>query len=150
MTTNTTDRTAAVTDVECVRKRRRTRTLAVLAAAGATFTVWTIAVPLAGVDLVADTGSGPATVTPIAVVLTTIVAGLAGWGLLALLERSNPRAATTWTRIAGIFLLISLLGPLGSAVGAGATVALLAMHLAAGAVLIPLLARSSGHGGRRS
>ena len=39
MTTNTTDRTAAVTDVECVRKRRRTRTLAVLAAAGATFTV---------------------------------------------------------------------------------------------------------------
>jgi hypothetical protein len=39
--------------------------------------------------------------------------------------------------------VISLAGPIGSAVGAGATTALVAMHLVAGAVLIPLMARSS-------
>lgn len=127
----------------CARTRRRTRTLAVLAATAATFTVWTIADPLAGVDLIADTGSGPTTVTPIAVVLMTLVAGLAAWALLAVLERLTPRAATIWTWIAGAVLLISLLGPVGSAVGAGSTVTLVVMHLVTGAILIPLMARSS-------
>jgi len=143
MTSTITGRTPAMTAAECARKRRRTRALAVLAAAGATFTVWAIAHPLAGADLVVDTGSGLTTVTPAAVVLVTVVVGLAAWGLLALLERFTRRPAAVWTWIAGAVLLISLLGPIGSAVGAGATAALVAMHLATGAVLIPLMARSS-------
>jgi hypothetical protein len=132
-----------MTSAECARKRRRTRALAVVAAAGASFTVWAIAHPLAGADLIVDTGSGRTTVTPAAVVLVTIVVGLAAWGLLAVLERFTRRAATVWTWIAGAVLLISLLGPFGSAVGAGTTATLVAMHLATGAVLIPLMARSS-------
>jgi hypothetical protein len=143
MTTTTTGRTGAVTAAECVRARRRTRALAIVAAAGATFTGWTIAHQLAGVDLIVDTGSGPATVTPAAVALATVVAGLAAWGLLALVERRTQRAAAVWSGIVSTLLLISLLGPIGSAVGAAATAALVAMHLAAGAVLIPIMARSS-------
>jgi hypothetical protein len=135
--------TTAITAPECVRTRRRTRALAIVAATGATFTVWAVAHPLAGADLIVDTGSGRTTVTPAAVVLTTVVAGLAAWGLLALIERSTRRAATIWSWIAGAVLVISLLGPIGSAIGGGATAALVAMHLAAGAVLIPVLARSS-------
>ena len=142
-TTTTTSRTPAVTAAECARQRRRTRALAIVAAAGATFTVWTIAHSVAGADLVVDTGSGPTTVTLTAVVLVTVVAGLAAWGLLALIERFTRRAAVIWSWIAGAVLLISLLGPIGSAVGAGATAALVAMHLVTGAVLIPLMARSS-------
>ena len=135
--------TTAVTAAECARIRRRTRALAVVAAAGAAFTVWTVAHPVAGADLVVDTVSGPTTVTPTAVVLATVVAGLAAWALLALIERLIRRAAAVWSWIAGAVLLISLLGPVGSAVGAGASAALVAMHLATGAALIPIMARSS-------
>lgn len=141
--TITTDRAPVLPAPRCTRQRRRTRALTVVAAAAATFTVWSIAHPLAGADLIIKSGAGPTTVTPIAVVLVTVLAGLAAWGLLALLERFTQRAATIWSWIAGAVLAISLLGPIGSAVGTGATVALLAMHLAAGAVLIPLMVRSS-------
>ena len=127
------------TTVACVRKRRRTRALAIVAAAAATFAIWSIAGP----DLIVETGSGRTTVSPVAVVLVPIVAGLAAWGLLARLERSARRPATTWSRIAGAVLLVSLLGPIGSAVGAGTTIALVAMHLVTGAILIPLMAGSS-------
>lgn len=140
MTTTTVGRIPAA---ECVQRRRRTRALTIVAATAATFTVWSVAHPIAGADLIVDTGSGRTTVTPAAVVLVTIVVGLAAWGLLALLERFTKRAATLWSWIAGTVLVISLSGPVGSAVGGGATAALVAMHLAAGAVLIPLLARSS-------
>ena len=129
---------------ECVRKRRRTRALAVVAAAAATFVVWTVAVPIAGVDLVVDSGSGSTTVTPVAVVLVTVLAGLAAWGLLALLERFTRRGTTIWSWTAAAVLLVSLLGPIGSADGGGATAALLAMHLVTGAVLIPIMAVRRG------
>jgi hypothetical protein len=138
MTTNT-----ITTTTNCVQKRRRTRALTIVAAAGATFTVWTIAHSFAGADLVVNTASSPTTVTPAAVAIVTVIAGLAAWGLLALLERFTAKAASIWSGIGAAVLLISLLGPIGSAVGAAATVALLAMHLVVGAVLIPLMARSS-------
>jgi hypothetical protein len=126
-----------------VMDRVRSRVLAIGAAAAATFTVWTVAAGVCGVDLVVDTGSGHTVVTPSAVVLSTVVAGLAGWALLALVERLARRPAAVWSGIAGAVLLISLLGPLGSAVGAGATAALIAMHLVAGAALIPIMSRST-------
>jgi len=135
--------TTTMTAAECVRKRRWTRALAIVAAAGATFTVWTVADPLAGAALVVDSGSGHTTVTPTAVVLTTVLAGLAAWALLALVEHFTRRAAVVWSWVAGAVLSISLLGPIGSAVGGDAAVALVAMHLATGAVLIPIMARSS-------
>jgi hypothetical protein len=139
----TTERIPARTAAQCARTRRRTRALAVVAAAAATFTVWTIARPVAGTDLLVDTGAGPTTVTPTAVVLSTLVAGLAAWAVLALAERVLRRAAEVWSWIAGAVLAVSLLGPIGSAVGGGTTVALVAMHVAAGATLIPIMARSS-------
>jgi hypothetical protein len=40
-------------------------------------------------------------------------------------------------------LALSLMGPLGAGVGTAATVTLAGMHVAAAAVLIPLLARSA-------
>jgi len=129
---------------ECVRKRRRTRALAIVAAAAATFVVWTVAVPIADVDLVVDSGSGPNTVGPVAVVLVTVLAGLAAWGLLALLERFTRRGTTIWSWTAAAVLLVSLLGPIGSAEGGGATAALLTMHVVTGAVLIPIMAVRRG------
>ncbi|MEH0845411.1 DUF6069 family protein [Micromonospora sp. CPCC 205711] len=122
--------------------RRRDRALAVLAATVAALVVWVVAVPLAGVDLVARSGAADRRVGPGAVVVTTVVAGLAGWALLALLERLTGRARVVWTGIAVAVLLVSLLGPLTGGVGAPATVTLLVLHLAAG-LLIPGLRRTA-------
>ncbi|MFI2713366.1 DUF6069 family protein [Micromonospora sp. NPDC018662] len=123
--------------------RRRDRLLTVLAATVATLLGWIVAVPLAGVELVARSGDVEQRVTPLAVAVSTLLAGLAGWALLALLERFTGRARAVWTVVAVLVLLLSLLGPLGGGVGRAATVTLVVLHLLAGAVLVPGLRRTA-------
>lgn len=123
--------------------RRGARLLAVLAATVATLVVWAVADPLIGVELAVRGGGGDQRITPVAVALATVVAGLAGWALLALLERFTNRPRPVWTAVALGVLVLSLLGPLGGGVGTAAKVALVLMHLAAAAVLIPLLRRTA-------
>lgn len=123
--------------------RRRARLLTVLAATVATLLGWVVAVPLAGVELTARTGSDVQRVTPVAVAVSTLLAGLSGWALLALLERLTARARTVWTVVAGLVLLVSLLGPLSGGVGGAATLTLVAFHLVAGTVLIIGLRRAA-------
>lgn len=123
---------------------RRTRALAVAAATVAALTVWTIARPLAGAALTVNTGSGTQHVGPAAVVIASIVIGLAGWALLATLEKLTPRTArTAWTVTALAVLLLSLTAPITSGITAGTATTLASMHVAVAAVLIPLLTRSA-------
>jgi hypothetical protein len=126
------------------RTLRQTRVTAVLGAAAATLTVWAAAGPLAGIDLTVRMGPDqPVQQVGPVVALVTATAGLAGWALLALLERLTPRRArTAWTVVAAVALLLSLTGPL-AATTAGARTALVGMHLAAAAVLVPVLTRSA-------
>ena len=119
---------------------RRTRPLAVLGAAAAALTVWAVAGPLAGVDLRVRFGSATVQhVGPATVAIVSILAGLAAWALLAALERFTPRARAVWTAIALAALALSLAGPLSSGTTTATKVALAGMHLAAAAVLIPML-----------
>jgi len=126
------------------RATRRTRALAVIGAAAATLAIWAVADPLVGVDLTVRTGVGASArqVGPAAVAFVSVLAGLAGWALLAVLERVTARARPVWIVIALVVLLLSFAGPLGT-VTTAAKVALAGMHLAAAAVLIPALARST-------
>lgn len=127
------------------RPRPRTRVRAVIVAGAvlAALTVWAVASPLLGVELrAAPDGGDPMTVGPPAVVTSSLLAASAGWALLALLERVTARAGRVWSVIAVAVLLASLAGP-PAGVSAGATAALTAMHLAVGAVLIPLLPRAA-------
>jgi len=87
------------------------------------------------------------------VVLTALLAGLAGWGALALLERWPARVrrpVTVWRVLAVAMLLLSF-GPLMSAGMEPTTRAVLAaMHIAVAVVLIPGLPgrpRSAGPAG---
>lgn len=128
-------------------RTRRTRLLALVGAAAAALAVWALADPLAGVDLTVSTGGGTQEIGSGTVVLVSLLAGLAGWALLDLLERFTAHAREIWTATALVVLVVSLLGPLGAAASAAATVALAGMHLAVGAVLIPLLARSASFPG---
>jgi Family of unknown function (DUF6069) len=127
---------------------RRARALAVVAAALAALAVWLVTDPLLGIDLVGTTRPGSEelmSITPALIAGTSLVVALAGWALLALLERFTARARTIWTTIAVVLTLLSLAGPLSvlASTSAANALALALMHLAVAAVVIPMLAGTS-------
>lgn len=111
------------------------RLLTVAAAALSGVAVWTLAVPVAGVDLTVDNGSGVQEVGAAQTAIAGLVAGLAAWAFMALLERFTRRPKPIWTVVAAVMLALSLTGPL-SATTASAGATLAALHVAVGAVLI--------------
>ncbi|GLY81434.1 DUF6069 family protein [Actinoallomurus iriomotensis] len=115
--------------------------ITVLGAPAVALAVWALAVPLAGTTLTVRSGGGEQTVGPVAVAVASLLAGLAGWALLAVLERSAARPGRTWTIIALAVLALSLTGPLGGAAGAAAALVLVLLHLAVAAVLVTGLVR---------
>jgi hypothetical protein len=119
----------------CAHPRLRVLINTVSAAAG----MWVVATYIGGVDLAVRQGSGVMQVGLVDVVLATLVAAAAGWGLLALLERRTPRARSIWTAVALVVAVVSLLGPLGGET-AEATTALSVMHAIVAAILITGLA----------
>lgn len=120
-----------------LRGHARLRT--VINATLATLGIWFVAHVIGGVDLTTPQGE----VGPIAVALTTLLVGFAGWGLLALLERRTARAWTIWRTIAIVVLVVSLLGPVGAETGSGRIV-LSVMHAFTAAILITGFARTVG------
>lgn len=111
------------------------RTLTVLGAPVTALVVWVLAVPVAGTTLSVRAGDGTQTVGVVLVVVAGLLAGLAGWALLAVLERLTSRPRRIWTIVAVTVWVLSFLGPLGSAIGTPATLVLLLMHLTVGATL---------------
>jgi hypothetical protein len=126
---------------------RRARAPAVIAATLAALAVWLITDPLLGIDLTGTTRPGSQQLQPITPALVagaSLAVALAGWALLALLERFTARARTIWTAVALLVALLSLAGPLSILASTEANVLALAlMHLAVAAVLIPILAGTS-------
>ncbi len=125
----------------------RVRVAAVTAAAAAALVAWVVIEPIFGVELRAP-AFGEATETSdvgaVQVLLASLGGSLAGWAFLSLLERLTASAAKIWIVAATAALLLSLGGPLsGSDVGTGNRIALIALHLVVGAVLIPTLYRSA-------
>ncbi len=110
-----------------------------LLAAAAGVVVWGAGTAL-GVEAVVQGATGDMRVGPVAVIVTALLVGLAGWGVRALLRRvGTPRAGRTagertWMVTCAVVLLVSLLGPLGAA-SASATVLLAALHVTVGAVV---------------
>jgi hypothetical protein len=136
--TNHTEHTgsAGTTDKTNSTARRTRRAITVAAAAAGALLLWTVADPWGGIDITVRQGGADQHVGPVAVVVTALIAGLAAWGLLALLERTVRRSTRVFRIIASIVLLLSLAGPLGSGVGLSSRMTLLAMHLTVGTALI--------------
>lgn len=127
--------------------RRGSRALGVAAAIAAALILWLIAHPLLGVDMKITLSGGTQTmhIGWLSVLIFSGASSLVAWGLVAMLERFTPDARAIWTKIAAVTLLLSFAGPLfgaGSA-NAGTKGALILMHLAVAAVLIPVLASTS-------
>jgi Family of unknown function (DUF6069) len=122
----------------------RTRVLGVAGAVFSAVAVWAIAVPLLGTHLLIRFGTGMAQSVGLEYVVgASLVASLAGWGLLALMERRTARARTIWTGVAVVVLVASLSLPLTAGTTTSARVALALTHIAVAAVLIPALRRGS-------
>jgi peptidoglycan/LPS O-acetylase OafA/YrhL len=122
----------------------RTRALSVGGAIVAAVAVWVVAVPLLGLHLVIRFGSGaPQTIAVGFVVGTTLIASLAAWGLLALLERRTARARSIWTLVAVAVLIVSLALPLSAGTTTTSKIVLAIMHVVVAAVLIPGLRAGS-------
>ena len=101
-------------------------------------------VPLLGVHLTFRFGAGHSqTITVGQVVGVSLAASLAGWLLLALLERRTTHARLRWTTIALVALAASLALPLAAATTTSAAVALVVMHLTVGTAVIPAMARTA-------
>lgn len=124
---------------------RRARAVAMLVATGATLAVWAVA-RLLGIGLTVRLvpSSPQLPVGPSVVVIVSVLAGAAGWLVLAGLERLTARARWLWLGLALLALAVSLAGPLGAGTTTGARLSLATMHVLAAAILIPAYVRTSG------
>jgi Family of unknown function (DUF6069) len=109
------------------------RSAAVVAAAMAVaLAIWALA-RLLDVELTVGKGADASQVSAADVLVTALMAGLAAWGVQALLARRG--AARWWPFVGSTALAVSVAGPSWLADGLAAVV-LIAMHVAVGAVLI--------------
>ncbi|MFJ8858854.1 DUF6069 family protein [Streptomyces sp. NPDC102451] len=100
--------------------------------------VWLAADPLLGHRLRITDGEQTLDVGALPVALVALLASLAGWGVLAALERLGVRRArAVWTGVALAVLALSFLPLTGEGMDGGTRAALALMHLVVAAVLIP-------------
>jgi hypothetical protein len=115
------------------------RPAAVLAAVAGALAGWVIANPVSGIALTVTMNEEQTTVGPLDAGGIALPAGLAAWGVLALMERAGEHVRRRWTTLALTVLLLSLAGPLTAAETTEATLAVLGLHGLVGAILIPSL-----------
>ena len=112
------------------RTRRRIGT--VVLAPGAALVTWAF-IRLTGIDLVVSTGDG--TVGPVDVFAAGLVAALAAWVVVWLLERHSRHPGLWWPFVGSTALAVSIIGPTWLADGASA-VALIMLHIVTAVVVI--------------
>ena len=126
---------------------RNRRPIAIVAAVVAAAAGWVLIEGIGGVDLHAPAFDGATTTQDIglgSVVLTSLVASLTAWGLLAVLERYSVRPRRIWTILVAAGLVLSLGGPMsGTGIDSTNRGLLALLHLIVAAVLIPLLYRTA-------
>lgn len=123
--------------------RRRERAIVTGSAAAAALVLWAVAAVGSDTELQALRQGDVHVVGPGGAFGTATVAALAGWALLATLERFTARAQTIWTGVAIVALLASLGGPLSGGIGTGSKVVLTVMHLVVGGIVIVGLRRTT-------
>ncbi len=129
---------AAATNTKSAPQRQRAA-VPVLAT-GAALAVWAVAAALTDGPQIVAAGTTQQ-VGPVEVLVSALVASLAGWGLLALLEQHSAHPRRSWTTVALVALTASLAGPISSGADATSTSTLLLLHLAVGVVVITGLRR---------
>lgn len=132
---------------DSLRHVRQERLVAVAATVAAALLVWAIMRYGAGVSLrtpAFSAGHQPSVLTPGFVAAVSGLVSLGAWGFIEVAERRFHRPRRVWLATGLVALGISLSAPLsGHGVTTSQRIALACMHLAVGAVLIPMFARSA-------
>src|SRR4051794_7144375 len=92
--------------------RWRWRASVVVAAALLTLLTWLVVNLLDSSPVQVRMQDEVTTISAASVILTSAVMALAGWALLAVLERLSRNGRRIWTAIAVVVLLLSLIAPL--------------------------------------
>jgi hypothetical protein len=124
-----------------VAHRARRRALGIVAALVATLAVWFLG-HLAGADYWITDSQGTVRIDALVTTQVTVVLGLVGWGVLALLERLTRYGTTLWTALAVVVVAASMIPIVLVEATTATRVALAAVHLAVGAVLVPAFVRA--------
>jgi peptidoglycan/LPS O-acetylase OafA/YrhL len=119
--------------------RWRAGRVAVIAiAATATGLAWLLG-RLAHVDYVVDTPIGARKITLALTIVATVAAGIAGWVLIAVLERYTSSPRGVWIALTLVVLALSIVPVFSTTANLGTQLMLTALHCVAAAVLIPSL-----------
>jgi hypothetical protein len=122
--------------------RRLHRAGSVVAAAAGAAVVWLIG-SAAGVDFLLSDSMGAVTISLPIVLIFSAVFGVLGWASLAVLERFTRRSRAIWTILASAVLVLSLPPIFLEDATAATKIALVLVHAAVAAVLIPALRRDA-------
>ena len=115
---------------------RAGRVIAIAVAAAATALAWLYG-RLAHVDYTVNTPIGTRQITLALSVAATVVAGIAGWAVIAVLERYTASPKRVWIALTLIVLVLSIVPVFRTTANLATQVMLSALHCVAAAVLIP-------------
>jgi len=117
---------------------RAGRIVAIAIAATATGLAWLLGW-LVHVDYVVDTPIGTRKITLALTIVATVAAGIAGWVVIALLERYTSSPRGVWIALTLAVLVLSVVPVFRTTANIGTQLMLTALHCVAAAVLIPAL-----------
>lgn len=136
---------APTTDTAPARRRvgprARRRAVGIVATLVVTLAVWLLG-HLAGADYWIADSQGTVRIDALVTTQVTVVLGLVGWGVLALLERLTRYGTTIWTVLAAVVVVASMIPIVLVEATTATRVALVVVHLAVGAVLVPAFVRA--------
>ena len=120
------------------RRGRGGRVVAITIAATATGLAWLLG-RMAHVDYIVDTPIGTREITLALTIVAAVAAGIAGWVVIALLERYTSSPRGVWIALALVVLVVSIVPIFWTTANLGTQLMLTALHCVAAAVLIPAL-----------
>ncbi|MGL5866714.1 MAG: DUF6069 family protein [Dermatophilaceae bacterium] len=116
------------------------RALAVGGGAVAGLLVWVLLVPIGGMVLRANSGDAAREIPVVAVLISSVIGGLVGWGIAEVLQRRVGRPKRTWVRLTTVLTAVSCISPFGGAADTSSALGLVLMHLGVALVVIPGIA----------
>ncbi|WP_430782725.1 DUF6069 family protein [Actinoplanes sp. G11-F43] len=115
-------------------KTRTGRVLTIALATAGSLLLWAAGAPLSGRELLVGQGGTVTPIGPDAIVPAAVIAGVAAWVLLAMLEQAGRQRL--YRPIASVVLVLSLAGPLTAAVDPATALSLAGLHTTVGMALI--------------
>ena len=127
---------------------RAGRVVTIAIAATATGLAWLLG-RLAHVDYIVDTPIGARAITLALTIVATGAAGLAGWVVIALLERYTSSPRRVWIALTLVVLMLSIVPVFRTTANLDTQIMLTALHCVAAGVLIPALPQRDTTANRR-